>query len=269
MFLKKSEAKLDNNTGLYPNCDVDNSQVAKSPKGKKNVLVIVLAVLLAIAVATTTVFAVKCFELESENETAQEEIEDLNTRISELKKELKEIKENKPNENGDINTDNNADTEDAVDEETPEKKPSQEPVTPQNGLVLDNAVGEGEWDQLPDSVDVNNKGVVIHSITQINFKAEEVTQNYTFKNDKKNDGICFMQFVIYLDKNSNGKVDDSDEQIYQSGLVKPGYEISSFTITRPLSAGTYDAVVLVQPYTLDNQTQKLNNAVFKVNLVVE
>lgn len=146
--------------------------------------------------------------------------------------------------------------------------PQQEPVTTPGGLVLEGAMGEGEWDKLPEKLDVSQKDVTMRGITQINFKAGETYQNYILANDKKNEGICFMQFTIYLDKNGNKKVDDSDEQIYQSGIVKPGYAISHFNITRPLSEGTYSAVVLAQPYSLDKQTTKLNNMVFATEIVV-
>lgn len=78
-----------------------------------------------------------------------------------------------------------------------------------------------------------------------------------------------MTFTIYLDKNSNKKVDDGDEKIYESGLVQPGYSISHFDLLRPLSAGTYDAVIMQQPYSWEQQTTKLNNMVIATTIIAE
>lgn len=129
--------------------------------------------------------------------------------------------------------------------------------------------GSGIWDQLPTENDMQNKNVTIRGITQVKFKANQTRQNCILSNDAKNENICFMQFTIYLDNNGDKKIDSGDEKIYESGLVQPGYSISHFDITRPLSAGNYKIIVLQQPYSWEQKTTKLNNMINAVDLIVE
>ncbi len=144
-----------------------------------------------------------------------------------------------------------------------------EPVTTPGGMILEGVEGEGVWDKLEDEIDVSVKNITMRGITQINFIAGQKEQNFVLANDKKNADICFMQYSIYLDKNGNKKADDGDELLYESGLVQPGYAISRFSISRPLSEGTYSAVVVAQPYSLDKQLSKLNNMVFATEIIVK
>ncbi len=147
---------------------------------------------------------------------------------------------------------------------TPEE-PTNGPMTIDPGALE----GSGIWDELPTANDMTQKNVTIRGITQIKFKAGQTRQNQILTNDAKNKDVCFMQFVIYLDNNGDKKIDSGDEKLYESGLVQPGYSISHFDITRPLSAGTYKVIVLQQPYSWEQQTTKLNNMVNAVDLIVE
>ncbi len=142
-------------------------------------------------------------------------------------------------------------------------------TTTQPPFMLDqNAeAGEGKLD-LPEKIDTSTKNVTIVGIPEMNFKANQKEQNVILTNHKKNEGVCFMEFTIYLDKNSNKKIDDADEMIYKSGLVQPGYSISKFSINRTLDVGEYDAVVMQQPYSFDQQRTKLNNMVVATKIVV-
>ncbi len=136
-------------------------------------------------------------------------------------------------------------------------------------FVLDQNAEEGEGKlDLPEKIDTSTKNVTIVGIPEMNFKANQKEQNVILTNHKKNEGVCFMEFTIYLDKNSNKKIDDADEMIYKSGLVQPGYSISKFSINRTLDVGEYDAVVMQQPYSFDQQRTKLNNMVVATKIVV-
>lgn len=136
-------------------------------------------------------------------------------------------------------------------------------------LVLDQGQEEGEGKlDLPEKIDTSTKNVTIVGIPEMNFKANQKEQNVILTNHKKNEGVCFMEFTIYLDKNSNKKIDDTDEVIYKSGLVQPGYSISKFSINRTLDVGEYDAVVMQQPYSFDQQRTKLNNMVVATKIIV-
>ncbi len=142
-------------------------------------------------------------------------------------------------------------------------------TTTQPPFILDSNAEEGEGKlDLPEKIETANKNVTIVGIPEINFKANQKEQNVILTNHKKNEGVCFMEFTIYLDKNSNKKIDDGDEMIYKSGLVQPGYSISKFSINRTLDVGEYDAVVMQQPYSFDQQRTKLNNMVVATKIIV-
>ena len=142
-------------------------------------------------------------------------------------------------------------------------------TTTPNYLDVNQQQGLGELD-LPEKVeDMGSKNVTMNGIAQINFKAGQVEQNFILSNSEKNKDICFVVFTIYLDTNENGIIDESDEQLYQSGLVQPGYSVSRFNISRSLEAGEYKAIVHQQPYSFDQARTPLNNFVVKTDLIVK
>lgn len=142
-------------------------------------------------------------------------------------------------------------------------------TTTPNYLDVNQQQGLGELD-LPEKVeDMGSKNVTMNGIAQINFKAGQVEQNFILSNSEKNKDICFVVFTIYLDTNENGIIDESDEQLYQSGLVQPGYSVSRFNISRSLPAGEYKAIVHQQPYSFDQARTPLNNFVVKTDLIVK
>mgnify|MGYP003295025015 CR=1 FL=1 len=146
---------------------------------------------------------------------------------------------------------------------------SGETTTTPSNLDVNQQQGLGELD-LPEKVeDMGSKNVTMNGIAQINFKAGQVEQNFILSNSEKNKDICFVVFTIYLDNNENGVIDESDEQLYQSGLVQPGYSVSRFNISRALDAGEYKAIVHQQPYSFDQARTPLNNFVVKTDLIVE
>lgn len=147
------------------------------------------------------------------------------------------------------------------DDEPTTTTPSYLDVNQQQGL--------GELD-LPEKVeDMGSKNVTMNGIAQINFKANQVEQNFILSNSEKNKNICFVVFTIYLDNNENGIIDESDEMLYQSGLIQPGYSVSRFNISRSLEAGEYKAIVHQQPYSFDQARTPLNNFVVKTDLIVK
>lgn len=89
---------------------------------------------------------------------------------------------------------------------------------------------------------------------------EEVTLSITSKRD-----FYYMTFGLYL-----GTPDKAEEAVllYQSNLVEPGKYIQRMDMTKALSAGSYDAFVLCQPYESDGAT-KTNNGVVVLTLNVK
>ncbi len=145
----------------------------------------------------------------------------------------------------------------------------EETTTTPSILDVNQQQGLGELD-LPEKVeDMGSKSVTMNGIAQINFKAGQVEQNFILSNSEKNKDICFVVFTIYLDNNENGVIDTTDEKLYQSGLVQPGYSVSRFNISRSLDAGEYKAIVHQQPYSYDQARTPLNNFVVKTDLIVK
>lgn len=53
-----------------------------------------------------------------------------------------------------------------------------------------------------------------------------------------------------------------------SGLVDTGLHIQTINIARGLEAGTYDAVIHVQPYRMNGAQTPTNNADMRTQLIV-
>ena len=58
------------------------------------------------------------------------------------------------------------------------------------------------------------------------------------------------------------------EVLYKSGLIAPGKHIQKIDFTRGLPAGTYNAILHVQPYRMSDKSMT-NNADLKLELVVK
>lgn len=58
------------------------------------------------------------------------------------------------------------------------------------------------------------------------------------------------------------------EVLYKSGLIAPGNHIQKIDFTRGLPAGTYNAILHVQPYRMSDKSMT-NNADLKLELVVK
>ena len=85
--------------------------------------------------------------------------------------------------------------------------------------------------------------------------------------DKKNvkmdlanpkDNKCYFYFKIILD--------DTAETIYESKAVPPGQSIRNVSLTRPLPAGEYSAVIDISTVSLDGKTP-LNGARTRLRLI--
>lgn len=143
-----------------------------------------------------------------------------------------------------------------------------ETTKPYGELAGDQEEGFGQLN-LPEKADVSTKDVTIIGIPEMRLKAGQRQQNFILTNSDKNEDICFMEFTFYIDKNGNKIIDASDEQIYKSGLVRPGYSISEFSLDRALEAGEYNGLILEQPYSYDQVRSPLNNMVVSTKIIAE
>lgn len=122
---------------------------------------------------------------------------------------------------------------------------------------------------LPDHVDLTGKKIRLAGPEDMEFQADSYEQEYRLRNPEDNNGICFIKFSLYIDQNENKAIDASDELLYQSGLVPPGYAISRIRLTRTLRAGSYKVIWECQPYSYDKEQRALNTGVFQKTMVVK
>lgn len=132
-----------------------------------------------------------------------------------------------------------------------------EPPTNPPGVVDSNALpGEGEF-SVPEKLDTAGRQIKVNGIAKMNLKAGVREQNFVFSNPAENPCYFVLEVVLV----------DSDEVIYTSNLLPPGYSISQFTLNRPLAAGSYRTVVHVKTYSFDKEQRPLNNFDLKTTIV--
>ena len=104
------------------------------------------------------------------------------------------------------------------------------------------------------------RGIAIPGWESITIPANQTEVIVDFRNPEANEGYYYLTFELRL---ADG------ESLYQSGLVRAGDHIQRITLSRGLPAGTYDAVVHVQPYSADDDLVPKNNADMKIKLIVK
>ena len=86
-----------------------------------------------------------------------------------------------------------------------------------------------------------------------------------FYNPEANNGTYYLTFELLIpDSGAEGGY----YSLYKSDLIPPGLHVQTINLTKPLSAGTYDAVIHVQPYRIADKSPT-NNADMKTTLIVK
>lgn len=107
-------------------------------------------------------------------------------------------------------------------------------------------------------------GVSVPVITSLTIPANtQVVTTANLYNPEGNEGLHYLTFKLSL-LDENGEV---SETLYESGLLPPGEHIQTITLARGLSPGTYDAVMHIQPYRIEDKTP-VNNANVKLKITV-
>ena len=104
------------------------------------------------------------------------------------------------------------------------------------------------------------RGISVHGITSLTIPANKREVIVDFYNPADNAG--------YYDQTFELKLADG-ESLSQSQLVRGGEHLQNITLSRGLPAGTYDAILHVQPYTADDSQTPKNNVDIKLKLIVE
>ena len=127
-----------------------------------------------------------------------------------------------------------------------------------NRLEIDPNAGEYVAPQ--PSEQTGGEGIAIPGWGSITVPAGKTEVSVDFPNPDANADKYYLSFELRLK--------GSGEVLYTSGLVPPGQTIQNINLSRPLEAGTYAAVVHVQPYKMDEAQTPTNNADMETQLIV-
>ncbi len=117
----------------------------------------------------------------------------------------------------------------------------------------------------PETDNTVSKGISIPGWNSLNIPENKKEVTVDFYNPEENKGLYHLTFELRIPDES----EQGYEVLYKSGLVEPGLHIQNITLSRELDAGTYDAVIHVQPYRMNEQKTATNNADMQTKLIVE
>ena len=129
------------------------------------------------------------------------------------------------------------------------------------GLVIDENAGEYVEPEKPAPA----QGVAVPGWGSIVVPANTTEITVDFFNPEENKDLYYLTFELRLIDENTG----NQETLYTSGLVEPGLHIQKITLSRPLEAGEYDAIIHVQPYRMDEARTPTNNADMETKIIVK
>lgn len=156
----------------------------------------------------------------------------------------------------------------AVSEPSAEEKPA---------LTIDENAGDYRAPEAEQQAEAPGVAIPGWGSITIPPQVTELTNMVDFYNPEANDGYYYLTFelLIPVEKEETEEAAQADaepvteyESLYASQLVPPGKHIQSVTLNRGLEPGEYDAVIHVQPYTMDDSLTPTNNADMKTKLIV-
>jgi len=137
-----------------------------------------------------------------------------------------------------------------------------EPTIPTGGGVgFDPNAGD---DTKPDPTATVRPGIVVPGWPYITIPCNQTEIPVDFFNPEENAGWYYLTFELRLPTES----DIGYEVLYTSGLVEAGKHIQKITLSRPLPAGVYDAIIFVQPYRVEDHSPT-NNIVLETEITAK
>lgn len=103
-------------------------------------------------------------------------------------------------------------------------------------------------------------GVVIPGWGGIKLPAGVTEAAASLYNPEANADLYYLTFEL--------RIKETDEVIFSTGLIPPGLYCNKVELTRPLEVGTYEAILHVQPYRMNESLSHTNNADLDVHLIV-
>ena len=104
-------------------------------------------------------------------------------------------------------------------------------------------------------------GIAIPGWTSIKLPAGATEAYVSLNNPEDNAGWYYLTFELRLK--------ETNEVIFTTGLIPPGQYLNKVILTRELEAGTYPAILHVQPYRMADAQSPTNNADLDIQMIVE
>ena len=101
------------------------------------------------------------------------------------------------------------------------------------------------------------QGIAIPGFKNITIDANSIDEKVNFSNPK--DNPCYFEISLLLE---DGTV------LYKSAMIKPGQAIYSIKLNKALKAGTYNAMLKYDTYSL-NGLAPMNGAAVKISLIAQ
>ena len=138
------------------------------------------------------------------------------------------------------------------------------PKAPDNnagmGLTVDPYSGSFVQPEKTAAEEESTGGIAIPGWGSIHIQAGEKLVDVNLENPTDNEGKYYLSFSVYLKY--------QDKPLAETGLIQPGESALKLSLSHPLDAGEYEAVVLVQPYRMADGSAT-NNAEIETILIVE
>ena len=128
------------------------------------------------------------------------------------------------------------------------------------GLTVDPYSGSFVQPEKTAAEEESTGGIAIPGWGSIRIQAGEKLVDVNLENPIDNEGKYYLSFSVYLK--------DQDKPLAETGLIQPGESALKLSLSHPLDAGEYEAVVLVQPYRMADGSAT-NNAEIETTLIAE
>jgi len=146
-------------------------------------------------------------------------------------------------------------------------KEEEAPAARQGGVGLTIDENAGDYVAPTQQETEAKPGVAIPGWGSFTFppNTTELAGMVDFYNPEANEGYYYLTYELRLPDDS----EQGYEVLYSSQLIPPGKHIQTITLNRGLEAGDYEAIIHVQPYTMDDSMTPTNNADMKTTLHVQ
>lgn len=124
--------------------------------------------------------------------------------------------------------------------------------TDPDAVLWEGSVASGEGEA------AGGKGIRIPGYPTLNLPANTVQVPVFLLNPEGNP--CYFRFSLTLS--------ETDEVLCNSGLVPPGHTLQSMTLSRPLDPGSYEAVIGIATFSMEDQAP-MNGANVHTTLIVK